>query len=1278
MTSMLEVLREYKHLTAKKKKDGALPPSLEERLAELQELVRANAPQKTPPPRLPEESLVPQPVPAPNPAPNPALSRRHTKPPGAVARTATPTPGGTPKPRVDGARKATTTRKRQDREQSEKSGQSAKKKLRGLELVLAYLPRDQKRRQPILWGGVALFFLLGIGAAITFGLSLDRAVSNLLPSMALIGACGWGGFYPLLMFWREHAARKSDVHLHQPSFEAKAPMVEPVIATLVLMAAVVWLMVSGYTKEGIGPIIGYLVGMAFGLISVAIAAILVVRPIFVKRASDRAFDQYVEAGQYHLGKNNPKRARRMFDKALVAAKSDLEKDQAARLLRDATGKEAEELRQKGLTEQADRLIEAIRQKEGMGLVTGWSAASGEAEAAEDSGVIPAISERDVLAKSAPPRILSHGSVKVEARAAPPSTPDGRAAAQRAKILERKGRAREALEVLLSAGMSATPELAREAAKEYIAQGVLRSADVIYEALGEPQIPEFYKAVAVELAKTNEGHPPGAECLRLVEILARMNELKAAAQIACRGATSDNASGGERQQLGRVALELCQRVGAEPPAELLESIGQLEAAARGFETEGRPEDAKRCYMKLADKLLANAGPKQYVPVLSKLFLMEDKGLEDKYLQPLANQVANSNVTNATGIKILQIYRRRHPGDRKMARRLFEIYATSGRLEEALAELDALQKSPDTSTTNLLVDYQMLVDKYPKSFEARARLIHALLRVGKVTDAVRHVHELMKLESAAEQPERLIAVLDALFEWGHADPELRKEAALLKLSTGDREGALDILETYVLDGGRDPEAIEHVEAALRNSLVLPQGGPNHEAHMRLARFMLHRGAPEHAIPLLEVGRSSGTFAFEAEVLLARAHLAASNPRSAIDYLRDAISGRGLSETPELHFELARAYEELGQLKQAQKIDDALDMAMPGFRKEYVADRLVFERADTEWIPPVEYEEGARPPTVAGGEVEAPTDVEEEDTGVDPAVPQVVTVEPAKSEEMALEEVLAPRYKLRKRVGSGGMGDVHLAEDLVLGRSVAIKVLRRNLATDLFLAKFRDEARIVAQLVHPGIVQVYDIGQRADWAYIVMEYVAGPNLATLVCAASPPTRPQVLNVMADVAEAMGYAHKRGVIHRDLKPANILVATDGVAKVTDFGIAHVLQGEGEETAFSAAGMQVGTVNYMAPEQIRGSKIDARTDIYLLGTTLYYCLAGKYPFSGDAVVLQKLENDPTPIERHAKDVTPDLAKLVMRCIAREPEHRPQTMEEVAQRIRRLPDALADQRTELL
>src|SRR5207302_1441163 len=154
----------------------------------------------------------------------------------------------------------------------------------------------------------------------------------------------------------------------------------------------------------------------------------------------------------------------------------------------------------------------------------------------------------------------------------------------------------------------------------------------------------------------------------------------------------------------------------------------------------------------------------------------------------------------------------------------------------------------------------------------------------------------------------------------------------------------------------------------------------------------------------------------------------------------------------------------------------------------------------------------------------------------------------------------------------------------------------------------------------------------------------------------RKRLIKIVAGTAEAMFYAHSKGVIHRDLKPANILVGESDVVKVTDFGIAKVLQPDGgQETAFSAAGLQVGTVNYMAPEQIRGSAVDARTDLYLLGTTLYVCMTGSFPFQGDAIAFQKLRDDPVSVRKHVASITPELDACVMKCLARKPEERFQT-----------------------
>lgn len=287
--------------------------------------------------------------------------------------------------------------------------------------------------------------------------------------------------------------------------------------------------------------------------------------------------------------------------------------------------------------------------------------------------------------------------------------------------------------------------------------------------------------------------------------------------------------------------------------------------------------------------------------------------------------------------------------------------------------------------------------------------------------------------------------------------------------------------------------------------------------------------------------------------------------------------------------------------------------------------------------------------------------------PRVKSWVPGPPEPKDDLAL--ALLPRYRLIKKLGSGGMGEVHLAEDVELGRNVAIKVLQRSLATDLFISKFKEEARIVAQLTHPGIVSIFDLGQRGHWSYIVMEYVDGPDLATLVntSRAFPWTR--LLQIVSTVAEAMAYAHRQGVIHRDLKPANILVGAHDHPKVTDFGIAKVLQRAEKDTAFSAAGLQVGTVSYMAPEQIRGNGVDQRTDLYLLGTTLYLCLAGTFPYVGDTIAAQKLETDAMPIRLRVPTVSEDLDRCVMRSLERSPEARFSTMLEFAEALRRTPEA---------
>ncbi len=211
---------------------------------------------------------------------------------------------------------------------------------------------------------------------------------------------------------------------------------------------------------------------------------------------------------------------------------------------------------------------------------------------------------------------------------------------------------------------------------------------------------------------------------------------------------------------------------------------------------------------------------------------------------------------------------------------------------------------------------------------------------------------------------------------------------------------------------------------------------------------------------------------------------------------------------------------------------------------------------------------------------------------------------------------RYRITGRLGAGGMGVVYLAEDTVLGRRVALKTVRLMEGSDPtshqeLAERFLREARIVAQMDHPGIVSVYDFGYEGETAYLVLEYVAGSNLANRLDLPPKLDRAGCTRVLYEAASALDYAHKRGVVHRDIKPANLLLTEDGRVKVADFGIAK-LSGS---TTMTATGMLMGTVEYMSPEQIRGETVDGRSDQYSLAVVAYQLITGKRPFQADSAI---------------------------------------------------------------
>jgi tRNA A-37 threonylcarbamoyl transferase component Bud32 len=260
-----------------------------------------------------------------------------------------------------------------------------------------------------------------------------------------------------------------------------------------------------------------------------------------------------------------------------------------------------------------------------------------------------------------------------------------------------------------------------------------------------------------------------------------------------------------------------------------------------------------------------------------------------------------------------------------------------------------------------------------------------------------------------------------------------------------------------------------------------------------------------------------------------------------------------------------------------------------------------------------------------------------------------------------LLNNRYRLMSIIGEGGMATVYRAQDIMLGRMVAVKVLSERRAEDeAFLARFYREAQAAANLDHPNIVSVYDIGRDGSRHYIVMEYVEGRDLKELILESAPFPIERALTIAIRVCTAVGAAHKAGLIHCDVKPQNILVAPDGRVKVTDFGIARALA----SAPVVEGGDVWGTPDYLSPEQAAGKHLGPPSDVYSIGVVMYEMLTGRLPFEaegGIAMALKHLREEPTPINELNPHVPPGLARIVHKVLAKEPSARYRTASQLAQ-----------------
>lgn len=264
----------------------------------------------------------------------------------------------------------------------------------------------------------------------------------------------------------------------------------------------------------------------------------------------------------------------------------------------------------------------------------------------------------------------------------------------------------------------------------------------------------------------------------------------------------------------------------------------------------------------------------------------------------------------------------------------------------------------------------------------------------------------------------------------------------------------------------------------------------------------------------------------------------------------------------------------------------------------------------------------------------------------------------------KILNQRYEIEEKIGDGGMAAVYRGRDIRLNRVVAIKVLHAHHASDSnFLQRFNHEAQVAANLRHPSIVDIYDVGKEDRFHYIVMEFVDGSDLKSLILRFRQIPVQQVLQIGSAIADGLDAAHQLGMVHRDVKPQNIMVTHDNTAKITDFGIAK----SGLSTAQTETGVTFGTADYISPEQARGQSATAQSDIYALGVTLYEALTGQLPFTGDSAVsvaIQHVSSKPPPIRRHNPNVSPALEQLIMRALSKNPADRPATAKEFARLLR--------------
>jgi eukaryotic-like serine/threonine-protein kinase len=261
---------------------------------------------------------------------------------------------------------------------------------------------------------------------------------------------------------------------------------------------------------------------------------------------------------------------------------------------------------------------------------------------------------------------------------------------------------------------------------------------------------------------------------------------------------------------------------------------------------------------------------------------------------------------------------------------------------------------------------------------------------------------------------------------------------------------------------------------------------------------------------------------------------------------------------------------------------------------------------------------------------------------------------------------RYKIVSEIGQGAMGTVYKAVDPIIDRTVAIKTINLNLSKqelEEYQARFGQEVKAAGRLNHPNIVTIYDVGKTEQVAYMAMEYLEGQELKDIIASGTLPSTEQVVDIIAQVADGLWFAHQQEIVHRDVKPSNIMVLKGGIAKITDFGIARLPN----SAVKTMTGLILGSPRYMSPEQVIGKSLDTRTDIFSLGVVLYEALTGVAPFDGDnvnAIMYATVNTTPPPPSSHNRNVPAMLDLIVAKAMAKAVDDRYQTVKEFGDDLR--------------